>query len=57
MLRLIAQLCLLARADVTDLGLPEHHDDDSSLTIIVKRGKVSVSGNFCLEIWSSGGCR
>jgi hypothetical protein len=42
------------RADVTGLGVPEHHGHDSSLTIIVKRGNVSHSNYLCLEIWLSG---
>jgi hypothetical protein len=44
------------RADVTGLGMPERHDHDSSLTIIVKRDKVSLSSNLSLKITSSGGC-
>jgi hypothetical protein len=39
------------RADVTGLGVPEHHGDGSSLPMLVQ------GGNLNLVIWSSGGCR
>ena len=38
-------------ADVTGVGVPEHHGDDPALPMLVQ------SDNLSLEIWSSGGCR
>jgi hypothetical protein len=38
------------RADVTGLGVPEHHRDSSALPMLVQRSNLSF------EIWSSGGC-
>jgi hypothetical protein len=34
------------RADVTGLGVPEHHGDGSALPMLVQ------SGNLSLEIWN-----
>jgi hypothetical protein len=38
------------RADVTGLGVPEHHRDSSALPMLAQRSNLSF------EIWSSGGC-
>ena len=37
------------RADVTGLGVPEHHRDSSALPMLVQRSNLSF------KIWSSGG--
>jgi hypothetical protein len=50
--RLIAEpLSGAWRAHATGVGAPEHHGDDSTLTVIVKQGTL------CLKISSSGGCQ
>gem|GEM_PF-4763566 len=36
------------RSDVTGIGVPEHHGDDSAMPRVVQTGK------FSLEMWSWG---